>query len=267
MTTKETNIFIYQKAIEYLWEHSQGLTQEIFETYLDDKRKTTMNEVFQVAVFSFRDWNPQFGKSGITEHAEEIKALFKDFDLQYFNKEIRTLPDDELDVLFKKAFGGSNNAYKKVKENVCDSAKYLSEFKNVTEMYGYFDSFDSTKKEERDKLIQIIVNKVKWWGAALVPNWLKDIGMSNYSKPDDHVKFIISSLGLSSDNEYDVMEAVFRMAEDFKSVDDQASAFKLDRIIWLIGSGNFYNHKGIVTFNGNRTEFVEMIKAELNKAN
>ena len=91
--------------------------------------------------------------------------------------------------------------------------------------------------------------------------------MSNYSKPDDHVKFIISNLGVSSDNEYDVMEAVFKIAEDYKSVDAQASAFKLDRILWLIGSRNFYNHKGIVTFNGNRDEFVEMVKSELNKAN
>ena len=75
MTIMERNCFIYKKAIEYLWEHSQGLTQEIFETYLDDKRKTTMNEEFQVAVFSFRDWNPQFGQSGISEHSEEIMHI------------------------------------------------------------------------------------------------------------------------------------------------------------------------------------------------
>lgn len=85
MTTMETNCFIYKKALEYLWEHSQGLTQEILDTYLDDKRKTTLNEVFEVAVYSFRDWNPQFGKSGIKEHKEEIEALFNGFDLQYFN--------------------------------------------------------------------------------------------------------------------------------------------------------------------------------------
>lgn len=266
MTNIEKNCIIYKKTLEYLWKKSEGLTQEILDTYLDDKRKTSMNEVFKVAVYSFRDWNPQFGKSGITEHKEEIESLFKDFDLQYFNQNIRTLPDDELDKLFKGAFGGSNNAYKKVKENVCCTAEYLSKFKNVTEMYAYFDSFDSTKKAERDKLIRIIADKIKWWGTALVPNWLKDIGMSNYSKPDEHVIYIISNLGLSSDNEYDVMEAVFRIAEDYKSIDREASAFKLDRLFWLIGSkSHFYNHKGIVSFSGNRSEFVEMIKSEFNK--
>ncbi|MBP7188198.1 MAG: hypothetical protein KBA55_15875 [Ruminococcus sp.] len=80
MTTKETNIFIYQKAIEYLWEHSQGLTQEIFETYLDDKRKTTMNEVFQVAVFSFRDWNPQFGMKRPPKVGQKILFEIKSID-------------------------------------------------------------------------------------------------------------------------------------------------------------------------------------------
>lgn len=264
MTVKEKNCFIYKKAIDYLFEHSQGLTQEILDSYLDDKRKTTMNEVFEVAVYSFRDWNPQFGKSGITEHKEEIEALFKDFDLNYFTNNILTLSDNELDVLFKKAFGGSNNAYKKVKENVCCTAKFLSEYKNVTEMYAHFDSFDSTKKDERNKLISLIERKVKWWGPALVANWLKDIGMTNYSKPDDHIKFIITNLGLSSDNDYDVIEAVYKIAEDYKSVDKQASAFKLDRILWLIGSKDFYNHKNIVSYTGNRNEFVEIIKSELN---
>lgn len=266
MTTKEKNCFVYKKAIEYLWEKSEGLTQEMLDTYLDDKRKSTMNEVFQVAVYSFRDWNPQFGKSGITEHKEEIESLFKDFDVYHFNQNISTLPEDELDELFKRAFKGSNDAYKKVKENVCCTAKFLSEFKNSAEMYAYFDSFDSTKKEERDKLIQTIANRIKWWGVALVANWLKDIGMSNYSKPDEHVVYIISNLGLSSDDEYDVIEAVFRIAEDYKLIDNEASAFKLDRLLWLIGSkSRFYNHKNIVIFTGNREEFVEIVKRELDQ--
>ena len=70
MTNIEKNCIIYKKTLEYLWKKSEGLTQEILDTYLDDKRKTSMNEVFKVAVYSFRDWNPQFGKSGITEHKE-----------------------------------------------------------------------------------------------------------------------------------------------------------------------------------------------------
>ncbi len=264
MTITEKNCFIYEKAIEYLWEHSQGLTQKILDTYLDNNRKKTMNEVFETAVYSFRDWNPQFGKSGITENEEKIKSLFKDFDVYYFNQNIATLPANELDELFRKAFAGSNDAYKKVKENICCTAKYLSEFQSTTEMYAYFDSFDSTKKEERNKLIRLIANRIKWWGVALVSNWLKDIGMSNYSKPDEHVIYIISNLGLSSDDEYDVIEAVFRIAEDYKSIDSEASAFKLDRLLWLIGSkSRFYNHKGIVSFNGNRNEFVEIVKSEL----
>lgn len=38
-------------------------------------------------------------------------------------------------------------------------------------------------------------------------------------------------------------------------------------LLWLIGSGNFYNHKGIVSFNGNKSEFVEMVKSELDNMN
>ena len=189
--------------------------------------------------------------------------MFDDFDVNKFLQKISALSDDELDMCFKDAFGGSNNAYQKVKENVYDSARYLSGFKSVDDMYAYFDSFDSTKQEGRDNLVKMIAPLIKWWGAALVANWLKDIGMSNFSKPDKHVKYIIIELGLSRDDDYEVMGAVFKIAEDYKTIDNTASAFKLDRILWLIGSGNFYNHKGLVKYNGNAKEFVDIVKSAL----
>ena len=55
------------------------------------------------------------------------------------------------------------------------------------------------------------------------------------------------------------METVFKIAEDYKTIDNTASAFKLDRILWLIGSGNFYNHKDLVEYDGNEDDFVESI--------
>ena len=78
-----------------------------------------------------------------------------------------------------------------------------------------------------------------------------------------HVKYIIIELGLSRDDDYEVMGAVFKIAEDYKTIDNTASAFKLDRILWLIGSGNFYNHKGLVKYNGNAKEFVDIVKSAL----
>ena len=266
---KENRIgFIYKEAMDYLQEHSHVLTNEIkyekiLDAYLENERKTTMNEVFETAVFSFNDWNHNTGKNGIKAHEEEVKALFNDFDLNYFNDKVKTLTDDELEELFKKAFYGSCEAYKKLKKNVCDVAVYLSGFKGVTKMYEYFDSFDSTKASERKKLIDEIAKRIKWWGTALVPNWLKDIGMSNYSKPDMHVVSIISGIGLSSEDCYEVMEAVFKIADDYKSVDADASAFKLDRILWLIGTGNFYNHKDIVSYDGNEDDFIGTVKPKL----
>ena len=46
MTIKEKHCIIYKKALEYLWAHTEGLTQEILDTYLVASRKKTMNEVF-----------------------------------------------------------------------------------------------------------------------------------------------------------------------------------------------------------------------------
>ena len=106
MTIKEKHCIIYKKALEYLWAHTEGLTQEILDTYLVASRKKTMNEVFEVAVYSFHDWNPQFGKSGIAEHKEKINELFDDFDVNKFLQKISALSDDELDMCFKDAFGG-----------------------------------------------------------------------------------------------------------------------------------------------------------------
>ena len=86
--------------------------------------------------------------------------------------------------------------------------------------------------------------------------------MLDYCKPDIQVTNCLNSLELCSKTDSVVFKTLVAIAEDSKIFDNTASAFKLDRILWLIGSHDFYNHPEIV-WDGSMEEFVSELKPKI----
>ena len=86
---------------------------------------------------------------------------------------------------------------------------------------------------------------------------LKEIGNINYIKPDVHIIDICYELGLcDSKNPITVFETMIHIAEENK-----ITPYKLDKILWLICSGNYYldnkNDKS------HKKDFINFMKNEL----
>ena len=129
------------------------------------------------------------------------------------------------------------------------------------------DSFDTTDK--RISLVHEIQRATRstgyareGWGFRLAANWLKDIGLHDFCKPDTHVAKFVKALGLTN---HKTDEAVFRafvdMIEQVKQTDPKASAFTADRLVYLIGSGDFYASN--VWYRGSMEDFIAKVKIEL----
>jgi hypothetical protein len=66
-----------------------------------------------------------------------------------------------------------------------------------------------------------------------------------------HLKAIFKALHLSrTDGDYDVFKAIIRVAENAR-----VTPFHLDKLFWLIGSGDFYLDAGIKA-GRNRDRFI-----------
>ena len=270
MDVHEKNYLIYQAAIDYLRKHAHGLTEANLAEYFDNPRKKDINDAFGVVISSAVDWHKPKARNIAYWEKERGALIEKVVGNHKIDYVINTFKNDpkRLYSAFKKAISLDNRQFTEdvwlsYANCICGMAQYLSQFKNAKEMYAYFDTFKTAN--EKIKLIREIsqkshVIKTKYgWGFALSANWLKDIGMLDYCKPDIQVTNCLSSLGLCSKTDTVVFKTLVEIAEDAKKSDPTASAFKLDRILWLIGSGEFYNHPDS-GWDGNLDDFMSGLK-------
>ena len=98
-------------------------------------------------------------------------------------------------------------------------------------------------------------------GFPLACDFLKEIGFMNFGKPDVHLKEIFKALNLIDPNENSAIKQDY---QTLKLIDKIARAngitsFEVDKIFWLIGSGNFYLEN--IKIGRNRNEFIEKVKS------
>lgn len=92
-------------------------------------------------------------------------------------------------------------------------------------------------------VIEEIQSRIHGLGFALTCDWLKECGCTWLAKPDIHINEVYKSIvNKEKFKDYDVMKFMFNWAEILKNekVDEKISAYKLDKIIWLNCTGNFY---------------------------
>lgn len=271
MNSIERNYTIYQTAYDYLCKHAEGLTDSILADYFFNPRKKDLNDAFGVVVYSADDWHkPKARNIAYRERSELIEKTVGNHKISYVINTFKNYPHKLYSAFMENISLDDRQFTKDVwlsyANCICGMAQYLNQFKDAKEMYKYFDQFKTP--EEKIKLIKEIsakshIIKTKTgWGFALSANWLKDIGMIDYCKPDIQVTNCLNSLGLCSKTNTVVFKTLVNIAEDSKKYDKTASVFKLDRIIWLIGSGDFYGHPEI-KWNGSLEGLVSELKTKI----
>jgi len=135
---------------------------------------------------------------------------------------------------------------------IISGCEFLSEFKGAEEFKAFVDVF-SYNKLTKASLPILLEKEVAGLGFALACDFLKEIGYYDYPKPDVHIKKIMTGLGLSANNDFSSYKAVIEMGDSVEK-----TAFHIDKVLWLVSSGNFYfdNRKVI----GHRDELIEKVK-------
>jgi hypothetical protein len=140
--------------------------------------------------------------------------------------------------------------------SVLSGAVFLSQFESAADFCSWVEFFDGDERA-RGSLPMLIATEVDGIGFALACDFLKELGFLNFSKPDRHLKYILPKLGLSeSDDDYTMFKAISRIARN-----SQRTPYAVDKLFWLIGSGNFY-HDGF-SIGRNRKAFVSSARRRL----
>lgn len=121
-------------------------------------------------------------------------------------------------------------------KSIIDSAHFLKSFDNAEKFYQWADFFAHDSKS-KPALPIIISMEISGYGFPLACDFLKELGFSEYGKPDVHIRDIFEELNIIEKNEKDyvILKVMDRIAQK-----NNVSTFAVDKVFWLIGSGNFH---------------------------
>ena len=134
-----------------------------------------------------------------------------------------------------------------------DTAVYLSKFNNREEFLD--DLLNHYEQKNYKELIKYFRKQVPHgFSVALSCDFLKefDESFSDLPKPDIHIKDTLCAICSHDENYYNSekreyeciqeMQQLTREINNSLSTDKQITVYQLDKMIWLICSGNFYLH-------------------------
>ena len=197
---------------------------------------------------------------------ENLGKILADFDPQevserYKQGEDEKLLEDILTILKPKGQirRTSRSIWPLYCRTVIDSAHFLKSFESASDFYAWTDFF---KKDSRAKpaLPLMISYEITGIGFPLACDFLKELGFSEYGKPDVHLKYIFKELGLidahgssTAKSDYQTLKVIDRIAKE-----NNVTSYSVDKMFWLIGSGSFYLSD--LNIGRNRNIFVDQVK-------
>ena len=267
MNTKEKNAMIYHSAYQYLIEILPcSLSENDLEKYFwgDKKDFSSLKDVFEQMIHSAQNYQRMPNVIKFQERREKIKNILFDFDVK---KIVETYEIEELYKIFRKEFNITSadnkfNSWHKWSKSIIDSAKFLSEFKNVDDFKGFVGQFDYNV-HTRMALPLLISEKISGMGFALACDFLKELGYINYPKPDVHLIDVLHDVGLSEKDPLSVFEAIVKMSEYCKEFfkNENITPYQIDKIIWLICSGKFYYEK--ISVGQHKKELIQLLQENI----
>jgi len=120
-------------------------------------------------------------------------------------------------------------------KSVISSANFLRNFKSAKAFHEFVESF-YCNAHSRLALPLLLKEEIAGFGFALACDFLKESGYKGFVKPDTHLNDICRAAGLTSaTTDFGVFKDVIAYCEARDLV-----PYEFDKLIWLVGSGNFY---------------------------
>ena len=232
---------IYSVAKSLLVDNAP-ISDEELKRYFDVKRTyQTKNDILQGLLGSLQNKQMQRNVIGFssTKRTDTFRKVLCGFDAGAI---LTTYANDE--ALFKQfciyfTIGNrdsKDNSFRKYARSVLSACIFIEKFDHPDDFTRFVELF-SYNELSSAALPLVLAHEIYGLGFPLACDWLKELGFSEYPKPDVHIKQIFHALGLCDNNDYSAYKAVIEMA---KATGD--TPFNVDRTFWLIASGKYFLH-------------------------
>jgi len=241
---------IYNCAKKFLLNKTPNeVTNEVIESYLNysenpTSKNWTMKDIFLRFLVSAQNANMKAGViGGSIGGVENLKSVLFDFNPKKVYERFQDsekLLNEIVDKL--KPNGAIRRTEKSIWPKYCKTiisvSEFLSQFSDEEDFFKWANYFYNDSRS-MPALPMILSEEVYGIGFPLACDFLKELGYINYGKPDVHIKDIFEAHNLIQKNatNYQILKVIIRIANNVG-----VTAYNVDKLFWLIGSGKFYNH-------------------------
>ena len=258
---KEYRVHIWREANKYLGQRVDMFIVREYMSLSERQIPKTIGQAYRVLIDSLKN---RQGMPNSIGNLNRLSGVLCEFDpkavlAQYSNDwgslfdavKHQIQPESRMDK------NNNHNYWVIFCKGCLSAAMYFNRFDTVSDFLRYVQDFDANPNT-RPALPLLMGEEIFGVKFALACDFLKEIGFSNYSKPDTHLTDIFTGLGLCNDTPLDVFRSVTEM-----STEVHETPYAVDKMFWLIGSGNLYNHNK--TFQTDKGEFVRLTRSKWKK--
>jgi len=254
---------IYAKAWEYLLSFAE-IDTSIINKHLDEYKEDnpeSMEDVLYVILESVKN---RQGMPKAIGRIENIEPCLCDYSATRITEEYNSNWKKLFRTVKSKCkppgrmlIDNPHNYWVIFCKAIISASKFVSRFSDIEEFNTFVKAF-YLNEYTRVALPLLLEKEIFGMRFALACDFLKENGYPKFVKPDVHIKAIFNGLGISnSESDYEIFKDVIRFSETIGEL-----PYKVDKLFWLIGSGDFYlvYDKRIST---NRDEFIERTRKQL----
>lgn len=145
-------------------------------------------------------------------------------------------------------------------ESYCKSiisiAEFLSPYKTLDEFRDFVKSF-IINKHTKHTLPLVFEKEIHGYGFALACDFLKENICRDFVKPDTHLNDIARELNITPKNNKDNYQ-IFKDVMTYCELIGE-EPYVVDKVFWLIGSGNFYLSE--IRIHSSKNEFIKQVQS------
>ena len=257
MTDKDLRVFVWRQALAYLAERADMELVRKHMSLSDRSRPGDMRAVYRRFLETLSN---KRGMPNSIGDIDRLSGVLRGFDhgaaLERYPGGWGELFDTvarEIKPTSRMKKDSPQNYWVVFCKGCLSGARWLGQFGGLDEFLSFVRRYD-TDPLSRPVLPVLIENDVFGYGFALACDFLKELGFSNYCKPDVHLTDIFKGVGLSDGTQLGVFRQVSLMAEEVGE-----TPYAVDKAFWLIGSGRLYLDG--VKFGTDKKEFVARVRS------
>lgn len=252
---------VYEFAKEFLYYNTpeeigtKGLTK-----YFDVKKKfTELNDVLYQLLYSLQNTQMMPNVIGLekTDRVDKFNNILFGYDC---DKILQKYTPDSLLESFTQNFeirnlNSKQNLWRRYAKSIISAAEFMRRFESAKDFDIFVMRFTYNELSAA-ALPMLLSREIYGMGFTLSCDFLKELGYSEYPKPDTHIKDILNGLELCEHDDYDSYKTMIEMAKI-----NYDTPYNVDKILWLIGSGRYYLHN---VLNGRKKEeFISLASERL----